>query len=228
LETFEKQFGTDFPETLNASHSILIVASKFDQSSERIINYLSKSYGVNINALTFQHFTQNEADEFIGRVFLIEPNVVQQSSQNKKGSKRKSNLTKEALRELADSRGLGELYTTLINGLGAIFRKTTTTLSSLVFCGNYSKSNNAAIFSLVVTESNPEQGLLFRAFTMRFAEFMEVTEEDIVSCYPSGYQFWNYDNSGLPQWEGHQGSFRNIEDAESFLSKLAEVKNNDR
>lgn len=225
-EAFQRSFDIDFPSSLNESHSILIVASNFDGSSERIINYLSKSYGVGINAIAFQYFKQNELDEFLGRVFLIEPSVVEQSSQGKKGYKRKPNLTKESLRELAKEKGLGEIYESLIRGLqGSIFKKVTTTLSSLVFVGDYSKSNNAAIFSLAVADSNSEEGLIFKSFTMRFSEHLEVGEDKITSCYPLNYSDWQYNNkSNTPEWQGHTGHFKSMEDVQVFLSKLAEVK----
>ncbi|NJN20431.1 MAG: DUF91 domain-containing protein [Leptolyngbya sp. RL_3_1] len=223
-EVFEKNFKTDFPDTLNESHSILIVASSFDRSSERIINYLSKGYGVNINALTFQYFNGDVDNEFLGRVFLIEPTSVQQSSQSKKGSKRKPNLTREALREMADDRGLSVIYNLLLDSLsGSIFRRTSTTLSALVFYGGYSKSDNAVIFSLVVGESDSQKGLLFRSFTSRLAELVGVTEKIMIGCYPNGSIPWTYKNSDLPEWGGHQGYFQSTDDAQKFLSKLTGV-----
>ncbi|WP_204138447.1 hypothetical protein [Halomicronema sp. CCY15110] len=223
-DAFQRQFNTELPEALNENHSLLVVASSFDKSSERIINYLSEDYGVNINALTFQYFNHESDQEFLGRVFLIEPSVVQRASQNKKGYKRKPNLTREELRNLSQENGVGKIYEKLVQGLlSEFFKKTNTTLSSLVFCGDYSLSRNAAILSLDVTDSNAEEGLLFRCFTMRFAEYMKVCEESMISCYPSNYQPWQYDHSGLPQWEGHKGYFTSTDDVENFLAKLAEV-----
>jgi hypothetical protein len=69
---FNQKFDTDLPEVLNDSHSMLIVASEIDTSSERIINYLSTTYDVDINAVTFQYF-KDDGGEYIARMFLIEP-----------------------------------------------------------------------------------------------------------------------------------------------------------
>jgi hypothetical protein len=52
-EVFCETFGIDeMPETLNDSHELIIVAAHLDDSTERIINYLT-NYGVAINAVFF-------------------------------------------------------------------------------------------------------------------------------------------------------------------------------
>ena len=47
-DAFRRRFDADVPETLNGDHSILVVGSRIDASSERIIKHLSDSHGVNI------------------------------------------------------------------------------------------------------------------------------------------------------------------------------------
>lgn len=59
-EAFEHRFGDELPETLNGQHRMLIVASEIDASTERIVNYLSDTYGVDINALSFQYFRRED------------------------------------------------------------------------------------------------------------------------------------------------------------------------
>jgi hypothetical protein len=77
LETaFNQRFEIDLPDVLNESLSMLIVATEIDAASERIINYLSSNYDVAINAVTFQYF-QDEGREYIARVFLIEPELIE-------------------------------------------------------------------------------------------------------------------------------------------------------
>lgn len=73
---FYNKFRKDLPESVNTNHKIVVVASSIDQKSERIISYLSNTYGVNINAVTFQYFQTTEEIEFLTRVFLIEPEQV--------------------------------------------------------------------------------------------------------------------------------------------------------
>lgn len=70
---FKKEFATEkMPDELNHSHNMLIVATQIDPATERIIDYLTSTYEVSINAVTFQCF-KDENDEYIARTFLIEP-----------------------------------------------------------------------------------------------------------------------------------------------------------
>jgi len=57
---------------LNEEQRLLIVASELDNSSERIVNYLSSNYGVPINAVFFQYFKDGQG-EYLSRSWLIDP-----------------------------------------------------------------------------------------------------------------------------------------------------------
>jgi hypothetical protein len=71
-EVFCETFNVDeMPETLNDSHELIIVAAHLDDSTERIINYLT-NYGVAINAVFFRFFKDKE-NEYLSRAWLIEP-----------------------------------------------------------------------------------------------------------------------------------------------------------
>jgi hypothetical protein len=83
-EAFRRKFHEDLPETLNAGHKMLIVASEMDSSSERIVQYLSESYGVAINTASFQYFKDANGNEFLARVFLIDPKEVESASRASK------------------------------------------------------------------------------------------------------------------------------------------------
>ena len=56
---FSERFGTELPENLNGDQSMIIVASEFDASSKRIVEYLNEAHGVNINANFFNVFEQD-------------------------------------------------------------------------------------------------------------------------------------------------------------------------
>lgn len=69
---FEECFGAALPDTVNASHNLVVVASELDESSERIIVYLSEEHGVSINAVFFNFF-RDGASEYLGRAWLKNP-----------------------------------------------------------------------------------------------------------------------------------------------------------
>ncbi len=103
-KTFKEKFNQEIPDILNENHKMLVVASETDDSSERIIEYLSDTYGVGINAVTFQYF-QNDKEEFLARVFLIEPDKADYRAQTKTASKRrKEKWTEETLFEEAKNK----------------------------------------------------------------------------------------------------------------------------
>ncbi len=55
-KAYRDQFGTSLPQTLNASHQMVVVASEVDEGTKRIIEYLSEEHDVGINAAFFNVF----------------------------------------------------------------------------------------------------------------------------------------------------------------------------
>lgn len=82
-EAFYNRFDVSLPAELNKAHSIVIVASELDDSSERIIQYLSSQYKININCIFFNFFT-DDTNEFLGRSWLMDPEQVSERSETKK------------------------------------------------------------------------------------------------------------------------------------------------
>lgn len=80
---FEAAFGQPMPEAVNESHSMVLIASELDDSSERIINYLADDCGVNINAVFFRFFKHGD-EEHLGRAWLKNPEEVVQRTEEKK------------------------------------------------------------------------------------------------------------------------------------------------
>jgi hypothetical protein len=61
------------------------VASELDDSSERIVQYLSARHSLNINVVFFTCFNQGKK-EFIGRAWLIDPEEVEQRSETRRST----------------------------------------------------------------------------------------------------------------------------------------------
>lgn len=75
-EAFCKYFGIDaMPEEINESHELVVVAAALDDSTERIINYLTE-FGVSVNPVFFRFFKDGES-EYLSRAWLIEPDQVE-------------------------------------------------------------------------------------------------------------------------------------------------------
>ncbi len=78
-EDFQRRFGQKLDEQeLNQSHQIIIVAASLDDSTERIVQYLS-GREIPINVLCFQVFA-HEMDQFLSRTWLLDPVKTQVSA----------------------------------------------------------------------------------------------------------------------------------------------------
>ena len=72
-EAFCMRFSVrEMPDELNTSHELVIVASSLDPSTERVVNYLTDTYGVFINAVFFRVFKDGDR-EYLTRAWLAEP-----------------------------------------------------------------------------------------------------------------------------------------------------------
>ena len=94
-EAFHHRFAQNIPETLNSSHNLLIVASGFDPSSRRIVEYLAETHGVSINTAFFSYFHDGD-NEFLASDFLLDQEqVVERYVERIKGSDLIGNLQLE-------------------------------------------------------------------------------------------------------------------------------------
>jgi len=72
-EAFRARFGVEeLPETLNESHSLVVVAAELDASTERIVRYLAEEHDVPINAVFFRVFRDGDR-EYLTRAWFIDP-----------------------------------------------------------------------------------------------------------------------------------------------------------
>jgi hypothetical protein len=79
---FRERFETALPETLNESHSMVIIASKFDASSQRIVRYLSETYDLGINTAFFAVF-EDDGNTLLTTDWLLDQSEVAERSVTK-------------------------------------------------------------------------------------------------------------------------------------------------
>lgn len=99
-EAFNANFGEPLPDVVNEAQRMLVVGSRIDSQSERIIKYLSSNFGVPINAITFQYFKEGPL-EFLGSVFLLEP---EDQPPPRKGKRRVKKTVMQLLDEIQDDK----------------------------------------------------------------------------------------------------------------------------
>ena len=219
-DQFNRRFGEPLPEILNEQHKMLIVAAEVDSDSERIINYLSDSYGVSINAASFQYFQDSDGRELLARVFLIQPSEVEYKSKTKTASKRRPPLSLEELQDIASEQGVGEVFEQLVHALHNQFDYRATTLSTIAFIGIVNDSRRT-IFSLIPGESSQDSGVRYSMYIELLMEYTGATKEQITAILPSNFE------EGRP-WKGGQlavsGYFRNEAEIDRFHDGMNDIR----
>lgn len=213
---FERRFGEPVPAVLNGAHSLIVVASEIDPSSERIIRYLSDEHGVKINAATFHYFRDEDGSEHVARVFLLEPEEVEQRSARRGTGKRRAAPSFEEYEEEAEQNGVGHLYRRLLNGLRAHL----TSYAMITMVGFYVKTEEGlrAMFGVYPSQSSGETGLHYTVYLWRLAALLDVTIEDVEAHLPSNPEPWKYVSTADEDASGFAGAFRSEEDVDRFSS----------
>ena len=217
-EIFRQRFETDVPETLNGDHRLLVVGSVIDDSTERIIKYLSDKHGVNINAATFEYFQEADGAEFLARVFLIEPSAVDLQTRAKGTSKRRRNLTPEELARLAQESGVQELYDHAMVSFERRLRRRTTQ-SSMGFIGQLAGSNKVLV-SVLPGQSSSAEGLQYQLYKHRFGELANLTQEEVESLMPASRRHWEYVPND-PDCEGFEGFIKTKDEIDGLAKALS-------
>ena len=226
LETaFREKFGSELPDELNQTHRSVIVAESVDASTDRIVRYLAEME-VPINVATVQHFEDANGMELLAQVFLIEPESVQPWA--RRTSAKSGYRTVNGLQDLADEKGIGEIYRRLRDGVRGIF-----------FAQGYSETvayvrrlENGGVRTLMLVDAVPGDdagGVRFVAHATRFERHMNVPMDDLrswlppntVECHVRGW------SGSSPQErqsaEGLQGLFHSTEEVDAFLARLSAV-----
>ncbi len=210
---FCDKFSSEFPDILNAQHNIIIVAAQIDSSSERIIKYLSETYGVRINVATFQYFCDSSGRELLARKLLMEAEI-----QPVNISKRNPNLTMEELVEIADSNEVGKVYRLLYDEIIPKIFWINTTTRGLALRGK--SQNSQVLLNLLLTESTPREGLKFKVYIDRLSNYLNIDVEELANLLP------NYQEIGQDDFFGSiaEGFFKTEEQVNEFVAKLNQVR----
>jgi len=82
-EAFKERFDDALPEVLNASHNMIIVASEFDASSDRIVKYLVDEHSVPINTAFFTIF-EEDGQQFLTADWLMDQEQVVERAERRR------------------------------------------------------------------------------------------------------------------------------------------------
>lgn len=83
-EVYRERFQTTPPETVNATHQMMIVAGSMDDTTKRIIEYLSQEHGVGINVVFFNIFEQGGGQFLTTDTLLEQEEVVERATRRQR------------------------------------------------------------------------------------------------------------------------------------------------
>jgi len=218
---FRIKFKTEFSELeiVNEHHAIRIVATEIDDSTERIIRYLSESYGVDINALRFQFFQAADGHQMLARTFTV---AAEEAAVNirKRPGKRNPYATPAELEKTAEQAGVGNLYRRFEQGLKLHFAAGTTT-SSRIFSATIGDSR-LVIFSLLPSLSSADKGLRYQLYSKRLAHLLHVDENAIRAELPPIPEDWKWGPSAPPEMYGCAGYIKTEAEIQKIMDFITQ------
>lgn len=217
-EAFESRFQSGLPETLGQNHKLLVVGSEIDNKTERIINYLSETHGVNINAATFQYFKDEAGQELLVRVFVVEPGQVELRTNARGASKRRPKLTYDQLEGLAEEHGVADLYRIAVAGLETTLRKEPTH-AAIRFTAQV-EGTRRVVLNLFPADSSETDGLRFRLYSLRVQALLGISEDELIDLLPARHTPYTPSEAG---YVGFDGSFATEAEVDQFVSAFAEA-----
>jgi len=217
---FKEKFRDELPDVINEHHSMRVVASEIDDSTERIIRYLSETYGVDINAVRFQFYQAQDRREFLLRTFTIAPEDLEITT-TKTGRTKRTVATPQQMEDAASAAGLGELYRILRQSLSSYLR-IGYTKTTCFFSGKVSDGSVKVICSLVPGDSSAEDNLRFIVYSKRLAEFTGVDESTIEQHLPLGWEEYEYYPNAPEDLTGWKVYIKNEQDISKFMDVLIE------
>ncbi len=217
-EAFKSKFGEDYPEVINEGHKMLIVASVIDSSTERIVKYLSDKHGVSINAVTFNYYKNETGREYLSRVFLIDP--LETDNNAIRSTKRARALTFEQFAEIAEKKGVADLYNKALEELRPKFYTVTRHSNGLAFKGAFGDQRlKHSVIVIYPGYNDAEKGLRMTIYVDRLIDFLSLDKDMLKNHLPTP------EHAYQDEWRGEVGyyDFASVTELEKFLRFLKEI-----
>jgi DNA-directed RNA polymerase subunit F len=218
---FQSKFGIELPEVINEHHAMLVVASEIDDSTERIIRYLSETYGVDINAVRFEFFQTPNGGQLLVRTFTVAPEEAETNAKKRPG-KRSPPATREELEKAASDAGVGDLYRRFKQGLESYF-STGTTKTTLYFAAKWPDGSRKVVWALVPGASSSEDGLRYQLYSKRLSDLLHLDEDEVVARLPSNRERWDPWHSDSPEFKGWAGYIKN-DDIQKIVDLVKKIE----
>ena len=233
-DAFAEKFDEPWTGNLNENHRSLVVAESMDESTERIVRYLSDMH-VPINIATVQHFTDQSGKGLLAQVYLVEPEMAEAKA--KLPSKSRVSRSVSEIEAVAEANGLGVLFTRIREGASEFFDGVWASQTSNNNCVRYQlklegRGHRTVLYVYADADkwgaNKDERGLPFEVQATWLSSYLDTSVEAMMEWFPSNT--WDCDASNWPgssreeriNAKGLGGYFFSTEQIDKFLSRLAD------
>ena len=216
---FQRKFGVELPEIKNDHHRVLVVASQIDDSTGRIIRYLSEGH-VDINAVRFQFFQAQDGREFLVRTFT----VLQDKGQDKtgRGPGKSPTSTPEEMVEAAKNAGVGPLYEQCVKRLSVYLRPRYGRYVCSFVANLPDGRRDRVVMFLEPGYSSVEKGVSYALYSKRLAASLGRSERTILKNLPPKGERYSWKNCPEDE-EGWTGYIRNSKDLQKIVEMIKKL-----
>ena len=224
-EAVQARFGA-VPNALCERHRAIIVAEAADDSTERIVRYLSEM-GVPINFVRVHAFKDASGQEMLAQAFLVAPKDARDRAH--RASNRRRYLRAGEMQALADANGIGDLYRRLKEGVAKILTSPSYYSETTGFSWRFKDNRTSTV--LFVGATNPDgDGLSFTIHATRCCDCLRISIEELRAMLPA-----NMHDKDVRGWQGSspaekenavglEGSFKTPDDVGKFVAGLRSAK----
>lgn len=177
---FKEHFRFEVPDTVNERQRMIIVASFVDTKTSRIVEYLSRTYGVDINCVSFSYFKTDDGEFLLRSDLLSEDDVERRAKAT--DAKKRSIATEAELRDIASSVGVVDLWDTAIDGFSSFFGRYRSQ-TTLYFFTKYDQRQRT-LLTIFPSESSSERGLAVSVVFEHFSNALNIEESKVRQICP--------------------------------------------
>lgn len=222
-----EKFG-ERPDDLCERHRSIIVAEAIDDSTERIVRYLSE-LGVPINIARMHAFRDSSGQEMLAQVFLVEPEVARDRAHS---SSKSRYLSPRKMQALADANNIGPLYRRLKENVTEVFKAYGNQGTTMVYRWKSQDNRRSAVLMVEAnTAENESGGMLFVIHATRCCKYLRISIAELRAMLPANV----HEHEDVRGWgrssqeekesaDGLKGSFRTLDEVDKFVAGLREAK----
>lgn len=218
-DLFKQRFDSSLDEVdLNATQKYILVAKEIDDKLLDVIDYL-KDYGINVHIILYDYLRIGNDNYF---TFL---KITKGTPETTSASRvQKIEYYRRVINEKIKEYNIEIIFNYTVERLNEIFDYSRPQQSTYTFYADL-KEGRRAVLRINVDESNSQKGLKIEIYTKRFANFLNINNNEIKELIPTDniekFQF----SSTTEEYSGIAWYAKNEAEIDEFVENILRIKN---